>query len=122
MLGFDPYPYHPSNYRATYREPPIPAGQNRSASSSTPSGNSANGNGAGPAWNGTHTSSNGSNGTTYTPGQASSANSNEQLGYTSTNGPIQNHLPFPNRAQHQPFNNQWNQAVETQAESRRRSE
>lgn len=52
--------------------------------------------------NGIHlaSSSGGSHGPAYP------SDSHVLSGFTSTNGPIQNHLPFPNRQEHQPFNNQ----------------
>jgi hypothetical protein len=135
LLVFDPYPYHPSNYGQTYHNSQLhidPTAGVNNPQSTTPTSNSTNGNSGGRlisvgpsgrvgsdgSGNGSGSgavngnSSNGSNVPTFFnevhPGRGS--------GFTSTNGPIQDHTPFPNRQENLPFNNQtqissWNPAV-----------
>lgn len=99
--AYHPYSYRPINYSQPHpggRQSPLTTlGHHSKNISSTPSANSS---GNRIPWDQNGNSSNGSNGTTYLNDIAGKS------GFTATNGPIQDHMPFPNRQESQPFNNQ----------------
>ena len=78
-------------------------------------GSDGSGNGSGSGSGGViGNSSNGSNVATF----VNDIQPHNGTGFTSTNGPIQNHMPFPNRQENLPFNNQtqpqlggWNSVI-----------